>query len=758
MSLSNAVRRRASGALAFLFSACAAALAVPAGAQSPAQPPDHAATPQVRVRLLAPVDAVHPGEQLLLGLEQQLEPGWHTYWTNPGDTGVPTRIDWTLPAGAHAGPIEWPVPTRFRTGPVTSYGYEHRVTLLSAVTVPADAKAGSTLPVRAKVSWLVCKDVCIPQQAELGLVLPVLAVGMPAGQGRLATGPARAALPDPLPASAGVQASTDGKAVALTLEGGPFTGEGLEDLWFYAEQRGRIAPGAAQVPHVEDSDRDKSGRIVLHLRAGEQPLLAGQRLGGILVLRKRTPAGSVAHGYRIEVALTPSSAPIALPPLQAEEAEAPVSTATPALPLGLPLAMLLALLGGAILNLMPCVFPVLSIKALSLLNHAQDGGGGTVGGTPRRHGIAYTLGVLASFALLGGVLILLKAGGAQVGWGFQFQSTPFVLGTAFLMFAVGLNLSGVFEVGASLAGIGSSLAARGGTTGSFFAGVLATVVATPCTAPFMGGAVAFALAQPPGVLLAVFLSMGAGLALPYLLLSSWPVLQRRLPRPGAWMERMRQALAFPMYATAVWLVWVLAQQGGVNAVPVALGGMVAIAFAAWLYGSTRLASPRPRRIGGAAAVVVAAAALGAGFTAIGAARPESVGSASLNADPNGWTPYSAERLAQLRAQGRPVFVNLTASWCITCLVNEKVALRERSVTDAFRRAGIAALEGDWTNQDDRITALLSRFGRSGVPLYVYYPPGTASEPVVLPQLLTPDVVLAAIKVPAASTAALQNGE
>lgn len=750
MRRSIAIGRRALGALACLFSACA--LGAPEGA--PSAPPDHAASAQVRVRLLAAADGVHPGETIQFGVEQRLEPGWHTYWMNPGDTGVPTRIDWTLPAGAQAGPIAWPLPARFRTGPVTSYGYEHQVTLLSALTVPADAKAGSTFAVRAKIGWLVCKDVCIPQQAELGLTLPVLAVGMPAGTGLLAAGPApvvlssvlSSVLPDP------IQAATDGKTVALTLPRVPFGDAGIEDLWFYAEERGRIAPGAAQTP------RPEGARVVLRLRGGEQPLDAGRRLKGVLVLKTRTPAGSATRGYRIDLPLAASAAPIE-PVAEAEAAPSTAPAGQPGSPLGLPAAMLLAMLGGIVLNLMPCVFPVLSIKALALLNHANEGAHGR--SSARRHGVAYTLGVLASFALLGGALILLKAGGTQAGWGFQFQSPPFVLGTAFLMFAVGLNLSGVFDVGASLAGIGSSLAERSGTTGSFFTGVLATVVATPCTAPFMGGAVAFALAQPPAVLLAVFLSMGVGLALPFLLLSCWPVLQRRLPRPGAWMERLRQALAFPMYATAVWLVWVLARQSGADAIPVALGGMVALAFAAWLYGCTRTARPARRRAASATAALVATAALAAGFAGAHAAAPSgadgaaaeltaAAGATTAATDDVLWSPYSADRLQALRAQGRPVFVNLTASWCITCLVNEKVALRERRVGAAFRQAGIASLKGDWTNQDDRITALLARFGRSGVPLYVYYPPGTTSEPVVLPQLLTPSVVLAAIAAPASS--------
>ena len=667
---------------------------------------DTATTAHVRIRLLAAADAVHPGERILFGVEQTLEPQWHTYWINPGDTGVPTRIAWDLPAGASAGAIAWPVPERFRTGPVTSYGYAGRATLLSTLTVPQDARPGTTFPVRARVSWLVCKDVCIPQQAEVGLALPVLAVGMPSGAGALALGPAHAALP--VAAPGGVHAATDGKAVALTVSGTGAHAANLEDAWFYDDARGRIAPGA---PQAADIDGD---RLVLRLRAGAD---SSARLSGVLVVQ--THAGR--RGYAIDTALAPSAAPIAPP-----DDTAPVSDAS------LPPVLLLALLGGLVLNLMPCVFPVLSIKALSLLDHARGDPR-----TARRHGVAYTLGVLASFALLGVALILLKAGGVQAGWGFQFQSPAFVLATAYLMCAVGLNLSGVFEVGGGLAGVGDTLASRAGYAGSFFTGVLATVVATPCTAPFMGGAVAYALAQPPAVLLAVFLAMGFGLALPYLLLSARPVLQRHLPRPGPWMVRVRQAFAFPMYGAAVWLVWVLARQSGVDAGAAALGGMVALAFAGWLYGATRFASSFMRRAGGTGAALVVVAALAAGHAGIERGQPAATTGVA-------WTPYNAERLQALRADGKPVFLNLTASWCITCLVNERVALNEATVDAAFRRAGIAYLKGDWTNQDERITALLKQFGRSGVPLYVFYPAGADSRPVVLPQLLTPGIVLDAI--------------
>jgi thiol:disulfide interchange protein DsbD len=697
--------RRALGALAFFCVGMAVAGPVS----------DEASTAQVRVRLLAAVDAVHPGEQVLVGVEQVLQPEWHTYWINPGDTGVPTRIAWDLPAGASAGPITWPTPTRFANGPVTSYGYAGSATLLATLTVPHDAHPGGTFRVRARVGWLVCRDVCIPQHADVALALPVLAVGMPSGAGALAVGPAHAALPAAVPGT--VRAETDGKGVMLAVTGTGVGPADLEDAWFYDDARGRTTPGGPQAARIDGN------RIVLRLRAGEPP---GSRLTGVLVLKTR----NATHGYAIDTALAASTAPI---PLPATAPAAPAADAT------LPLALLFALLGGLVLNLMPCVFPVLSIKALALLDQARADPR-----SARLHGLAYTLGVLASFAALGILLILLKAGGAQVGWGFQFQSPAFVLATAWLMCAVGLNLSGVFEVNGSFAGVGSALAARAGYAGSFFTGVLATVVATPCTAPFMGGAVAYALAQPPAVLLAVFLAMGCGLALPYLLLSARPVLQRRLPRPGPWMVRVRQAFAFPMYGAAAWLVWVLARQCGTDAGAIALAGMVALAFAAWLYGATRGASPRWRHAGsGGAALLVVLTVLavpGTGRLAIQGRQPAAAGAPADVA----WSPYSAERLEALRAGGKPVFVNLTASWCITCLVNERVALGRSEVTDAFRQAGITYLKGDWTSQDERITALLAQFGRSGVPLYVFYPAGADARPVVLPQLLTPGIVLDAI--------------
>ncbi len=687
-----------------------------------------AGTEQVTAQLVASVDAVHPGDEILVGVHQHIIPHWHTYWRNPGDSGLATTIDYTLPTGAKAGKIQWPTPSRITLGPVTSYGYENEVTLLTKIKVPQDIVAGSVFPIKAKVKWLVCEETCIPQKVDLALDLPVVLPGADAGAGSPLIELARASLPvvSPWPISLAYGKDvlslkiTDAKQISS-----------IKKIWFYPEEWGKVAHGAQQ-PWQLSGDT-----IELQLKPGDARLSPGESLTGVLAITQETGSGPVTHGYSVKVAgdavvseITPLRAMVLdSAPVKAQDGEPDLVLAS---------ALLLALLGGVILNLMPCVLPVLSIKALSLIKHAQHAPLQT-----RLHGLAYTLGILVSFTLLGGVLIALKAGGAQIGWGFQFQSPLFVLAVAYLMFAVGLSLSGVFSIGGSVAGIGSSLAERPGYSGSFFTGVLATIVATPCTAPFMGAAVGFALSQPPASLLAVFFCLGLGLALPYLLLSQWPSLQRRLPKPGVWMDRLKQGLAFPMYGAAVWLVWVLAQQAGVNAVAVALGGMVIIAFAAWLYEFTKLSGKAGQRSGsGIAALSLGLALVGSYFAVETTAATPSVNVESTR----DFEPYSAERLTELRSQGKPVFLNMTAAWCISCLVNEKVALSHSSVVDTFKRSGITYLKGDWTNRDPEITRILAEFGRSGVPLYVFYPAGAGNStiPVVLPQILTPEIVTQAV--------------
>ncbi|TXI20832.1 MAG: thiol:disulfide interchange protein [Roseateles sp.] len=667
--------------------------------------PAQATTEHVQLRLLSSQAKVAPGQRLLVAVEQQIQPHWHTYWKNPGDSGQATSIEWK---GAEAGAIQWPVPSIQAIGPIVNYGYEGRAPLLVELTVPADAKPGARFQPSAEVKWLVCKDVCIPEQASVGLDLPVAAAAE-AGADAAQIEEWRAALPKPATFAVKLQPSPQG----VTLSG---PAEGVTKAYFFADTWGAVAHSAPQPL------QQQGGTWSLELPAGDEPLAAGKPMSGVLVLT--TAAGDQA--WEVSAPM-PEGAGKGPGPV---DLNAPAATAGAASPeaaevseLGLLPALALALLGGLILNLMPCVFPVLSIKALALVNQ----------GSHKSEGLAYTAGVLASFALLAGVLIALRAGGQQVGWGFQFHSPVFVLVVAYVLFLVGLSLSGFVEVGSSIAGLGSGLASKQGLAGSFFTGVLAAIVATPCTAPFMGAAMAFALSQPALVMLAVFLALGLGLALPFLVLAFWPAAQRWLPRPGAWMDTFKQALAFPMYAAVVWLLWVLAQQAGPDGVALALGGLVLIGFGLWWRRASGMS-----RIGSSAAALSIALALGAAAWV----KPVTVeartagGEASVEA-------FSQERLDALRAEGKPVFVNLTAAWCISCLVNERVALSRPEVQEAFAKSGVAYLKGDWTREDPKITAVLKAHGRSGVPLYLYYAPG-AAEPQVLPQLLTPGLVIEAV--------------
>lgn len=689
---------------------------------------DRAATPQVQAQLVASVARVQPGIEIYVGLNQKIIPHWHTYWVNPGDSGNATTIEWTLPEGATASEIIWPAPSRFSMGPITNYAYENDVTLLTKINIPADAKPGEQFTLQALVDWLVCEEECIPQQVELALGLPIVAAGEPVGAGDPRIDDALARLP--------VASPWDIRAVQTAID--PETNQGelrlhiplaeaqlaqVKDIWFYPYDWGRIQQSSEQLRIPV------KGGVELRIKTGEAPLNIGDAVTGVLVITEQAGGQAtqqIARGFEVNSVL--------------QTAVSGGNTVNNSI--GFFTAVVLALVGGIILNLMPCVFPVLSIKALSLVSHSNQSPAQI-----RSHGFVYTLGVLASFAFLAVLLILLKAGGAQIGWGFQFQSPLFVLAVAYLMFAVGLSLSGVFFIGGSVAGVGSSLTEKPGYSGSFFTGVLATIVATPCTAPFMAAALGYALAQPAAKLLAIFLSLGLGLALPYLLLTCWPRLQRWLPRPGMWMERAKQILAFPMYAAAIWLVWVLVQQAGVNAIVIALGGMLLIAFAAWLYDTTLVSSTRARKAGAVSALALLLLVLVMSYLAINSSSTsvaKDTESGSKKTIEQNWEPYSDARLNELLREGKPVFLNFTASWCISCLVNERVALSDDKVKETFKQEGITYLKGDWTNRDVAITQFLQKFNRSGVPLYVFYPAGKSDQPAELPQILTPDMVISAV--------------
>ncbi|WGF88777.1 protein-disulfide reductase DsbD family protein [Marinivivus vitaminiproducens] len=667
-------------------------------------------TDNVTAELMSEAAVAAPGDTVWVAMRQQIREGWHTYWRNPGDSGDATRLSWDLPEGVTAGDIIWPTPSRLPYGPLTNYGFKDEAWLLVPVTVPADWPAGRTLPLRAHAQWLVCAEICIPEEGVLSLDLPT--GGATVADPALAEGfaGARAALPGDSPWPATAQVTSE--RIGLRLDAAGIDASRISDAYFFADRPGAVEPSAPQARNV-----DRSG-LTLEIAPGrtaqEGPLT------GVLVLTERLDGGPVSHAFEV----------------RPETGIVPAAIAATA-DLGLWQALVLAFGGGLILNLMPCVFPVLAMKALALARQ------GDMPARERRlHGLAYGLGVVVSFVAIAGLLLALRAGGEAVGWGFQLQSPIVVLLLAWLLFIVGLSLSGLVALQGAFAGAGAGLAHRGGAAGAFGTGVLATMVATPCTAPLMAAALGYAMVQPAPVALAIFLTLGFGMALPMVLLGLFPVLGRTLPRPGPWMERFKQALAFPMYASAAWLVWVLSLQAGPDGVAAALAGMVLIAAAAWLWHMRDGLGTAGRRVAGALAVLLVVGTLGLVPVPTGREAPPVVGGAVAAEDAS--VPYSEETLARLRAEGRPVFLNLTAAWCITCQVNERIALSGDGFQDALAAADVAYLKGDWTNRDPAITDLLDRFGRSGVPLYVYFP-GDGAAPVVLPQVLTEATVVAALK-------------
>jgi thiol:disulfide interchange protein DsbD len=640
------------------------------------------------VSLVSDTDAVAAGKPFRVGLHIRLAPGWHTYWRNPGDAGVPPQLRLDLPPGAEASDIAWPAPRRIAEGPVMTYAYTGDLLLPVTVT---PTRGGGAMPITAHARWLVCKEICVPEEATFRLDLPA-GTPAPSAQAPLFAAHDRA-VPRPSPWQATIAA--DG---TLWVQGPELRPATVVDAWFIPDHAGLIEDDAAQPLSV------RQGGFVLALKRDKGAALA-DGLSGVLSVRDRT-------GMQTDVTLhaTPGPAPApAFPPLRR--------------------VLAFAFLGGLILNLMPCVFPVLAMKAVAL---AQ----GAARGEARLHAALYTAGVLVTFAALAAGLLVARAAGAAAGWGFQFASPVFVAAMAWLLFGVGLNLSGVFEVGGTMAGTGNALAARGGHLGSFFTGLLAVLVATPCTAPFMGVAIAAGLAAPPAVTLLVFLVMGLGLAAPYAAFSALPTLARMAPRPGRWMAILKQGLAFPMYGAAAWLLWVVSQEAGPAGVLGTAAGFVLLGFAAWVLGISQQSGSRNRRFGqsaAAAAVLLAAAVLSGIATA-----PGTPAEAAANTD--GAEAFSPSKLAALRAEGRPVFVDMTAAWCVTCLVNERVAIASTPVQQAFAAHHVAYLKGDWTRQDPVISAFLREYGRDGVPLYVYYPPHDG-RPVVLPQILTENGML-----------------
>jgi len=668
-----------------------------------------AAGNHVAVSLVGETTNLVPGRPFQLALRQKIQPGWHTYWSNPGDSGLPTTINWSLPKGFEAAPVLWPTPERFKAGPVVSYGYEGEVLLPITVDVPRALRPDSPVTLNAHVSWLVCSDICIPEEADVSLSVQVgekLRLDPLQVEAFAAT---RAKLPvaNPFPTTT----TFSNEEITLRIAMGDATR--LSDVSFFPQDGDVIDDDATQSVKA-----DLQGLSILLKRSKSKPLPAALR--GVLSYHdSAAQAGSASGAISI-------SAPFQSAPVTADAG------------VGFAAAILLALLGGIVLNLMPCVLPVLSIKVLALLEHAEL--------TPRQmrlQGLAYGGGVLVSFAGIVGALMVLRAGGGAIGWGFQLQSPLFVGLLIYLLFAVGLNLSGVFSIGNRLTGVGTHLSQRAGYLGSFIGGVLATLVATPCTAPFMAAAVGYALTQPWYKSLVVLETIGLGLALPYLLITFVPKTRRLLPKPGQWMLQLKEVLAFPVYGTAVWLTYVLSQLVDAYAITMTLSGLVLIGFSGWLYNATYLSNDKWRRWG---TVLSTLAIMGAvGLLLIDERSPTQALQGAPDKRDIEWQAFSQDELESLRSKGSSVFVDFTAAWCITCKVNERIALADPTVIDAFRREGVVALRADWTRQDAEITKVLEMNGRAGVPLYLFYPRpaanGDKKPPVILPQILTAATVL-----------------
>ena len=667
-------------------------------------------TEQVRAELVAHApQGVLPGQPLWLGLVLEHQPHWHTYWKNPGDSGLPTTLAWTLPAGFKAGEIDWPTPSRLPIGPLMNHGYEGRLLLPVKVEVPA-GYAGDTLSVKLRADWLVCKDVCIPEGGDFALDIPARSAFAAHGADFEAAFAARPRALAETKASATV--GKDGLALEVSGLPAAWAGKAIE---FFPE-----APGVLDNALPRQAAWD-GARWRVRVPLSDQRIDTPARMDAVLVApgeKAGVRVGFDIAGSWPAPGSTPAPAGVAAP-----------SAAGSAAPLGLGLALLFALIGGAILNLMPCVFPVLSLKVLGFAAHADDRRAHAV------RGFAYTVGVVLSFVALAALLLALRAGGEQLGWGFQLQSPVVIAVLAALFTLIGLNLAGVFEFGSVLPSGLATLQAKHPVLDSFLTGVLAVAVASPCTAPFMGASLGLAVTLPAVQALAVFAALGLGMALPYLAASLWPAVARALPRPGAWMARFKVLMAFPMFATVIWLVWVIGQQVGIDGAAALLAVLLALAFIAWALGTPGIGRIGRAAFGAFGELAFAAAlswmlpALHAAAATAGAARSSESGESG-----SAWEPWSEQRVAELRAAGKPVFVDFTAAWCVTCQYNKRSTLADAAVMADFAARGVVLLRADWTRRDPAITAALAAFGRNGVPVYALY--GRDGAPHLLSEILS----------------------
>ncbi|MFP4386415.1 MAG: protein-disulfide reductase DsbD family protein [Alphaproteobacteria bacterium] len=674
--------------------------------------------------------AIRPGEEIILATQIDLASQWHTYWRNPGDSGLPVSIKWDLPEGFEVSDIVWPTPDKVSYDVLANYGYFDRVTLLQTLKVPDTIPQGE-IPLKADIEILVCNKICIPEYDNLQIELNDPDNLNADNSAKILA--AQTKLPNPISGQFFYSDQETALHLSLTPEDRTILNTATpENTEFFPYALGIISHAAT--PEVTLNDDTLT---ITHER-GNEPIDAQSPLQGLLVIK-----GQIGQNTGYTLSAIPQSdqqKPVIVNKANISGSAATIENSTTNnqdVSLTWISALALAFLGGLILNLMPCVFPVLSIKAISLVEMK-----GQEAKRARIHGLAYTAGIIISFLAIAGVLIALKHAGAAIGWGFQLQN-PLVVGLlTYLLFLIGLNLAGIFEIGSGLSNVGQNLTGSHSYTSSFFTGALASIIATPCTAPFMGAAMGFALTQPTIVSLSVFAMLGFGMALPYLLLSFIPQTQALLPKPGAWMETFRQFLAFPLFASSLWLIWVLSKQAGTASIFLVLFGLLSLTFAVWLSGKAKKASGFGAFL---ARTTMILAIIGTLYTlsALNDIQPDQAAdnTAITQSAKQDAIPYSREKLPELLKGDDPVFVEMTAAWCITCKVNQVGVLNTQAIHDLFTRKNVQRVVGDWTNHNPEVTEYLSTFERDGVPFYVYYgkrDPVTKRRPqaAILPQILT----------------------
>ncbi|WP_180838826.1 protein-disulfide reductase DsbD family protein [Variovorax sp. RO1] len=726
------------------FLIATAAACMPAAAQLAPKTGAVVTTPHVRAELVAHApEGVAPGAPVWVGLQITHQPEWHTYWKNAGDSGLPTELKWTLPAGVSTGEIAWPVPKKIPVGTLANYGYENTVLLpvpleVSTLYKPDVALTGGSpaMDIKLQASWLVCRKECIPEEGEFTLSLPTRGS---TALNKAAFDTAQAAQPQPLGAPGTI--AVDGQQLKVRLDGLPAAVRG-KTLEFFPETPEVIRTAAVSGKDWTQAWDGATWTATLPLadQRSESPTVmpvvvvlaeADRQAGQPVAWRAEAPVS----GTWPTAAAAPRAAEVS-PALQAALAANAAQAAAPAAAQAQPagafmVALLGALLGGLLLNLMPCVFPILAIKVLGFARQAGNAS------AHRKAGLAYTGGVMLSFLALGGAMLALRAAGAQLGWGFQLQSPAVVAALAALFTLLGLNLAGVFEFGRAAPSSVCSAQAKHPLANDFLSGVLAVVIASPCTAPFMGASLGFAIGLPATQALMLFAALGLGLALPYLVAGFVPAVARLLPKPGPWMHTLRRLLAFPMFATVAWLVWVLGQQSGIDGAGTLLALLVCLAAVVWAFtlrGRTRLVIATVM----IAFTAVLAGAIGRNIVQV----PEPAKLATAPNDGERWQPWSAQRVSDMATAGRPVFIDFTAAWCVTCQYNKKSTLADAELLADFDAKQVAMLRADWTRRDPAITAALTALGRSGVPVYVLQAPGKA--PVVLTEILSKDEVRAAL--------------